>query len=83
MVFFGCSPQEALIEVNPFVINEHELKIYGSFNNQFATARAVEMLGSKKVRVDNLISHQIPLQDYLEVFKLFGGRDTLKLMVII
>jgi 2-desacetyl-2-hydroxyethyl bacteriochlorophyllide A dehydrogenase len=83
IVFFGCSPQDELIKVNPFIINEHELKIYGSFNNQFATARAVEMLGSKKIRVDTLISHRIPLNDYLEVFKIFGGRETLKLMVII
>jgi 2-desacetyl-2-hydroxyethyl bacteriochlorophyllide A dehydrogenase len=83
IVFFGCSPQDGLIKVNPFIINEHELTISGSFNNQFATARAVEMLGSKKIRVDNLISHRIPLHDYLEVFKMFGGRDTLKLMVTI
>jgi len=77
IVFFGCSPQDELIRVNPFIINEHELKIYGSFNNQFATARAVEMLGSKKIKVDNLISHRIPLNHYLEVFKIFGGRNTL------
>ncbi|MCP4396625.1 MAG: zinc-dependent alcohol dehydrogenase family protein, partial [bacterium] len=83
IMFFGCSPQGALIEVNPFIINEHEFNISGSFNNQFATARAVEMLGSKKIRVDNLISDRIPLHDYLEVFKMFGGRETLKLMVTI
>ncbi len=83
IVFFGCSPQDKLIEVNPFKVNEHELKIYGSFNNQFATARAVEMLGSKKIRVDNLISHRIPLEEYLDVLKIFGSRDTLKLMVTI
>lgn len=83
IMFFGCSPQDALIKVNPFIINEHEFKISGSFNNQFATARAVEMLGSKKIRVDNLISHRIPLADYLKVFTLFGGQDTLKLMVTI
>jgi 2-desacetyl-2-hydroxyethyl bacteriochlorophyllide A dehydrogenase len=81
VVWFGCSPQETLIEVNPFIINEHEVKISGSFNNQFATARAVEMLGNRKVRVDNLISHRIPLTDYLDVFRLFGGEETLKLMV--
>ena len=81
IVFFGCSPQDGLIEVNPFIINEYELKISGSFNNQFATARAVEMLGSKKVRVENLISHRFPLNDYLEVFNMFGSRETLKLMV--
>ena len=57
------------------------MKISGSFNNPFATARAVRMLGDKKVRVDNLISHHIALKDYPDVFKIFGGATTLKLMV--
>jgi L-iditol 2-dehydrogenase len=82
LVWFGCAPMEGRIEVNPFYINDSELTITGSFNNPFATARAVRMLGSKKVRVDNLISHRIALHDYLDVFKVFGGPDTLKLMVL-
>ena len=81
IVWFGCSPSDGKIEVNPFYVNDFELKISGSFNNPFATARAVRMLAGKKVRVDNLISHHIALKDYLDVFKIFGGRDTLKLMV--
>jgi 2-desacetyl-2-hydroxyethyl bacteriochlorophyllide A dehydrogenase len=81
IVYFGCSPQDSLIEINPFQINENEQKILGSFNNQFATARAVEMLTSKKIRVDNLISHSFMLKDYLDVFKVFGSPDSMKLMV--
>jgi 2-desacetyl-2-hydroxyethyl bacteriochlorophyllide A dehydrogenase len=81
VIFFGCSPLDKMIEINPFVINENELKIYGSFNNQFATARAVEMLGSGAIRVDNLISHHFKLEKYVDVFKVFGGPDTMKLMV--
>jgi 2-desacetyl-2-hydroxyethyl bacteriochlorophyllide A dehydrogenase len=81
VVWFGCSPSDGKIEVNPYYVNDAELKISGSFNNPFATARAVRLLGSKKVRVDNLISHHIALKDYLDVFKIFGGPDTLKLMV--
>ena len=79
--WFGCSPEDGTIEVNPFYINDAELSIYGSFNNPFCTARAVDLLGSGKVRVDNLISHRIGLNDYLSVFDIFGGPDTLKLMV--
>lgn len=79
--WFGCSPEDGTIEVNPFYINDAELSIYGSFNNPFCTARAVNLLGSGKVRVDNLISHRIGLNDYLDVFDIFGGPDTLKLMV--
>ena len=81
IVWFGCSPEDGTIEVNPFYINDAELSIYGSFNNPFCTARAVNLLGSGKVRVDNLISHRIGLNDYLDVFDIFGGPDTLKLMV--
>ncbi len=81
VVWFGCSPSDGKIEVNPYYINDAELKISGSFNNPFATARAVRMLGDKKVRVDNLISHHIALKDYPDVFKIFGGATTLKLMV--
>ncbi len=81
VVWFGCSPSDGKIEVNPYYINDAELNISGSFNNPFATARAVHMLGSKKVRVDNLISHHISLNAYPDVFKIFGGPDTLKLMV--
>jgi 2-desacetyl-2-hydroxyethyl bacteriochlorophyllide A dehydrogenase len=81
IVYFGCSSQDALIEINPFLINENEQKILGSFNNQFATARAVEMLITGKIRVDNLISHSFKLTDYLDVFKVFGAPDTMKLMV--
>jgi L-iditol 2-dehydrogenase len=83
IVFFGVSPQERTIPVNPFVINENELTIRGSFNNPFATARAVELLASGACRVANLVSHRLPLSRYLEVFRLFGGADTLKLMVTI
>jgi 2-desacetyl-2-hydroxyethyl bacteriochlorophyllide A dehydrogenase len=81
IVWFGCSPEDGTIEVNPFYINDAELSIYGSFNNPFCTARAVDLLGSGKVKVDNLISHRIRLDDYLDVFDIFGGPDTLKLMV--
>ena len=81
IVFFGVSPQGRLIQVDPFLINENELTIRGSYNNPFATARAVGLLASGAVRVRGLISHRLPLKDYLEVFRLFGGPDTMKLMV--
>jgi len=81
VMFFGVSPQDRFIQVNPFVINENELKVLGSFNNQFATARAVELLAAGAVRVKELISHRLALKDYLEVFRMFGGKDTMKLMV--
>ncbi len=81
IMWFGCAPADKNIEVNPFYVNDYELRIMGSFNNQFATGKAVKMLASRKIRVDNLISHRIDIKDYLDVFKLFGGPGTIKLMV--
>jgi L-iditol 2-dehydrogenase len=81
VMWFGCSPSDKVIDVNPFYVNDSELHILGSYNNQFATAKAVKLLASRKVRVENLISHRIDLKDYLKVFELFGGQDTIKLMV--
>jgi 2-desacetyl-2-hydroxyethyl bacteriochlorophyllide A dehydrogenase len=81
VVFFGCSPKENTISINPFYVNENELHIMGSFNNQFATARAVEMLGARKVIVNNLISHVFGLSEYLDVLKVFGTPASVKLMV--
>ena len=81
LVYFGCSPKDNLIEINPFLLNENEQRILGSFNNKAATARAIEMLSLGRIRVDNLISHRFSLSRYLDVFDCFGRSDTIKLMV--
>jgi len=81
VVWFGVAPQERTVEVSPFWVNENELRILGSYNNQFATGRAISLLAEGRVRVENLISHRLGLADYRDVFRLFGGKDTLKLMV--
>jgi 2-desacetyl-2-hydroxyethyl bacteriochlorophyllide A dehydrogenase len=81
VVLFGCSPKDNTIAINPFYVNENELHILGSFNNQFSTARAVEMLGSHKVVVENLISHVFGLREYMDVLKVFGTPASVKLMV--
>ena len=81
IVWFGCSPADGKVEVNSYYVNDAELRILGSFNNPFSTQRAIELLATKKIRVENLISHRIPLIDYLKVPSLFGGPNTLKLMV--
>ena len=81
VVWFGCSPQGKTINVDSFDVNDREIKIQGSFNNPFSTGRAIKLLGSDTVRVDNLISHKILLNNYLEAFDIFGSSKSLKLMV--
>ena len=82
VVFYGVSPKGGKIEVSPFDINENEIKVTGSFNNPYTTAQSIRLIASRKVRVDNLISHRIPLGAYNDVWKLWGGPETVKLMVV-
>lgn len=81
VVFYGVSPKGGKIEISPFDINENEIKVTGSFNNPNTTAQAVTLIASRKIRVDNLISHRIPLEKYNDVWNLWGKPDTVKLMV--
>jgi 2-desacetyl-2-hydroxyethyl bacteriochlorophyllide A dehydrogenase len=82
VVFYGVSPKGGKIEVSPFDINENEIKVTGSFNNPYTTAQAVRLIASRKIRVENLVSHRIPLERYNDVWKLWGGPDTMKLLVL-
>jgi len=81
VVWFGCAAQDKKVEVNGFYVNDAELRISGSYNNPFSTKVAIDLISSGAVRVDNLISHRFALKDYLDVFKVWGGKDTHKLMV--
>jgi threonine dehydrogenase-like Zn-dependent dehydrogenase len=81
ILWFGCAPQDKQASVNGFYVNDAELKIIGSYNNLFSTQIAIDLIASGKVQVDNLVSHHFALKDYLDVFKVWGGKDTHKLMV--
>ena len=81
VVWFGVAPPARRVEVSSFYVNENEVRITGSYNNQFATERAVRLLAERKVKVANLVSHRFRLSEYPAVFGAFGGKDTLKLMV--
>jgi threonine dehydrogenase-like Zn-dependent dehydrogenase len=82
VVFYGVSPKGGKIEVSPFDINENEIKVTGSFNNPYTTAQAVRLIATRKIRVDNLVSHRVPLESYNDVWKYWGGPDTVKLLVV-
>jgi 2-desacetyl-2-hydroxyethyl bacteriochlorophyllide A dehydrogenase len=81
VVFYGVSPKGGKIEVSPFDINENEIKVTGSFNNPYTTAQAITLIASRKIRVDNLVTHRIQLERYNDIWNLWGGEDTVKLMV--
>jgi 2-desacetyl-2-hydroxyethyl bacteriochlorophyllide A dehydrogenase len=81
ILYFGCSPAGKTIQVDPLFINEEEISILGSFNNKFGTPRAIEFLNRKIIRVDNLITHTLSLDEYTRFVELFGTEEVIKIMV--
>jgi L-iditol 2-dehydrogenase len=61
VVWFGVYPESQLIEVSPYLINENEITIRGSFNNPFTHQAAVALAASGRLRLSELVSDTITL----------------------
>jgi threonine dehydrogenase-like Zn-dependent dehydrogenase len=51
-------------------------------NREIETPRALGYLESGKVKVDGLVSHEIPLQDYDKALELAWARQEIKIAII-
>ncbi len=81
IVWFGVCPKGETIPITPFDVNENEFFISGSFNNPYTQLKAIELLASGKVRISKLVNPKISLDDFNRVWEIFGGPDTMRIMV--
>ena len=63
VVLFGVYPEQERLSVNPFRVNEDELRIVGSLNNPNTHQRAIDLLSSGRVVLDGVITHRLGLED--------------------
>jgi L-iditol 2-dehydrogenase len=63
VVWFGVYPEQELLEISPYLVNENELTVRGSFNNPFTHRAALAVVGTRKLKLNELISDRIPLTD--------------------
>jgi 2-desacetyl-2-hydroxyethyl bacteriochlorophyllide A dehydrogenase len=61
VVWFGVYPERERLEISPFLVNENEITIRGSFNNPSTHQAAVALAGSGRIKLDQLISDRIRL----------------------
>jgi len=73
VVWFGVYPERECLEIRPYLVNENEITICGSFNNPFTHQAAVALAGSGRIKLDQLISDRIRL-DQLHAFLEPGGK---------
>ena len=81
IIYFGCSPEDRLNKISPFIIGENELTVRGSFNNPYTTEKAARLLSSGMIKAGHLISHKIPLSGIREAFGIFGKEGVNKIII--
>jgi len=83
ILFFGVCSTDAKISISPYDVYKRELKICGAFALLHTARQVVDVIKSKKVDVQSLVSHQFPLEDFEKAFALKQqGKDAMKIMII-
>ena len=83
VLMFGVSPQGKTAAIEPFQVFRKGLSIFASYTSRRNSLQALALIGSGKVRVDDLVSHRLPL-DSLEagIRKIEDrGENAMKVMI--
>lgn len=75
VLLFGVPPAGARLEVEAFKIFQKGLKILSSYTSVRNSLQAVRLLKSGQIRVDELISHRLPLGELPAALALIAARD--------
>lgn len=73
-------------QVSPDCPSDHDMQlksgsIVGSFAQVFCFPRAVELLDSKKIRTDGMVTDIFSLQDYQKALDKLASRNALKIAI--
>jgi L-iditol 2-dehydrogenase len=63
IVLFGVYPEERSIAVSPYRINEDELRVVGSLNNPSTHARALDLLATRRVSLEGIVTDVLALDE--------------------
>lgn len=80
--FFGGPPQGSKIELDTYQIHYQEVKIIGSFHHQPKYIKeALELIASGKIKMDDLISHEMPMTDLEKALQLMIDSKAMKILL--
>jgi len=63
VLLFGVYPTTGRIPVSAFHINEGELRVVGSLNNPSTHSRALDLIASGRVNIENVLTDRLSLAD--------------------
>lgn len=81
VLWFGVTPPDQSVMLNPNMIFEKELTIRGARINPFTHSRAIALLGSGRLAVAPLITHQAPLEALPELLAA-GPGEHIKTVIV-
>lgn len=64
VLLFGVAPQGKMAQVEPFNIFRKGLSIHGSYTSVCNSSQALQLLQSGAVKLDDLITHRLPLSRF-------------------
>jgi D-arabinitol dehydrogenase (NADP+) len=68
--------------IKPADIMRREVTIKGSFAQLNSFPRALEYLESGKIKVDELVTHELPLAEYSKALELAWAREGIKIAIV-
>ena len=81
VMYFGLAAPDESLPLKPDDVFKKELKITSSFINPYTFERAIQVLESKAIDLESLITNIVPLDDIVDVFTKPEYRRTGKLMI--
>lgn len=81
VMYFGLAAPEESLPLKPDDVFKKELKITSSFINPYTFERAIQVLESKTVDLESLITNIVPLDEIADVFTKPEYRRTGKVMI--
>jgi len=83
VLMFGVAPQGKTASIEPFQIFRKGLSLFSAYTSRRNSRQALELIGSAKVRVDDLVSHRLPLGELEAGIKKIEDRreNAMKVMV--
>jgi len=83
ILLFGVPPKGSQVQFDAFSIFRGGLSIFSSFTSVRNTFQAIRMLEAGRIRVDDLVSHRLPLGEFPDAVKLLAsGGDVMKVMMV-
>lgn len=82
VLYFGVPPEGGEFPIEPYQIFRRELTILSTFTSLRNSLQAVRLMREGAVRVDDLVSHRLPVGDLEKAFRMIIGKTEPVLKVL-